>query len=80
MTSVSAHRSTLPNSPYKNPVGAVIQTWRPAHWASWMFEVGSATDNGNGSYTYTFSRGGYQGARGADTGERTCTLSVTDVI
>ena len=35
-----ADKNKLPNSPYKNPKGAVIQTWRPAHWASWMYEVG----------------------------------------
>lgn len=34
-----ASKKTLPNSPYKNATGAVLQTWRPAHWASWMFEV-----------------------------------------
>ena len=58
-----ADTKTLPNMPYKNPKGAVIQTWRPAHWASWMFEV---DDYQNG--TFTFSKGGFQGARGSNNG------------
>ena len=29
-------RDILPNSPYADVTGAVIQTWRPSHWASWM--------------------------------------------
>merc|ERR1719400_449226 len=32
----------LPNAPYANPTGAVIQAWRPGHWSSWMFEVDAA--------------------------------------
>ena len=31
---MQASTATLPNSPYANPVGAVVQTWRPGHWAS----------------------------------------------
>ena len=60
-----ADKTTLPNSPYNNPKGAVVQTWRPAHWASWMFEVG-AYDSTSG--TFNFSRGGFQGARGNKNG------------
>jgi hypothetical protein len=26
--------TTLPNSPYANPAGGIVQTWRPGHWAS----------------------------------------------
>lgn len=39
--------------------------WRPARWANWMFEVGnydSATNN------FTFGKGGFQGARGSNSG------------
>ena len=60
-----ADKNKLPNSPYKNPKGAVIQTWRPAHWASWMYEVGSYDAN---SGTFNFSKGGFQGARGNNNG------------
>lgn len=60
-----ADKSVLPNSPYKNLVGGVVQTWRPGHWASWMFEVG---DYDASSGKFTFSRGGFQGARGSDSG------------
>lgn len=60
-----ADKSILPNSPYKNAVGAIVQTWRPSHWASWMFEVGEY-DASTGQFT--FSKGGYQGARGNKNG------------
>lgn len=36
---MQASQSILPNSPYANPLGAIIQTWRPGHWASWMYQV-----------------------------------------
>ena len=54
-------KKTLPNSPYKDAVGGVIQAWRPAHWsiASWMFEIGKDTGS-----SFKFSKGGFQGARG----------------
>ena len=58
-------KSVLPNSPYKNATGAVVQTWRPGHWASWMFEVG---DYDASSGKFMFSKGGFQGARGNNNG------------
>ena len=61
-----ADKSILPHQPYKNATGAVIQCWRPGHWASWMFEVG---DYNSGTSTFTFSRGGFQGARGNNNGD-----------
>eukprot|EP00005_Dracoamoeba_jomungandri_P000463 CAMPEP_0174252392 /NCGR_PEP_ID=MMETSP0439-20130205/1880_1 /TAXON_ID=0 /ORGANISM="Stereomyxa ramosa, Strain Chinc5" /LENGTH=754 /DNA_ID=CAMNT_0015332915 /DNA_START=107 /DNA_END=2368 /DNA_ORIENTATION=+ len=61
-----ATQKVLPNSPYKNATGSVIQTWRPAHWASWMFLVGDyAQDTG----TFKFAKGGFQGARGNNNGD-----------
>ena len=60
-----ADKSILPNQPYKNATGAVVQAWRPAHWASWMFEVGEYDAS---SSTFNFSKGGFQGARGNDNG------------
>ena len=61
-----ADKSILPNQPYKSAVGAVLQVWRPGHWASWMFEVGNySSDSG----TFTFSKGGFQGARGNNNGD-----------
>jgi len=61
-----ADKTVFPNSPYANPVGAVLQVWRPSHWASWMFEIGSFNAS---TSTYTFSKGGFQGARGNNDGE-----------
>ena len=60
-----ADRKALPNSPYKSVKGAVVHAWRPAHWASWMFEIDSY-DSSTG--VFKFSRGGFQGARGNDEG------------
>lgn len=62
-----ADKSVLPHQPYKNPVGAVVQVWRPDHWASWMFEVGGY-DSSTG--TFHFSKGGFQGARGNNNGDQ----------
>eukprot|EP01047_Picozoa_sp_COSAG01_P028741 COSAG01_NODE_1942_length_8842_cov_5.900492_2_plen_601_part_00 len=30
----------LPNQPYHDPRGAVMQVWHENHWCSWMWEVG----------------------------------------
>lgn len=58
----------LPNTPYADAKGAVFQAWRPGHWASWMFEVDSFANNPNGSTTFGWTKGGFQGARGSDKG------------
>jgi len=60
---------TLPNSPYANATGAVVQTWRPGHWASWMYVVGPGTTFDGTTTNMTFSSGGFQGSRGEDQGE-----------
>ena len=72
-----ADKSKLPNSPYKNPKGAVVQTWRPGHWASWMFEVG-AYDASTG--TFNFSKGGFQGARGNNNGDEIVVENVMEEL
>ena len=41
--------------------GAVVQAWRAAHWASWMFAVDRFD---HASQTLTWAKGGFQGARG----------------
>ena len=66
---MQAGPAILPNLPYKNATGAVVQTWRPGHWASWMFEVASVDYNVNGTANFSFSKGGFQGSRGNDEGE-----------
>jgi len=60
--------ATLPNAPYANPKNAVIQTWRPGHWSSWMFEVDDENYDPS-SKTIKFSKGGFQGARGNKAGD-----------
>ena len=62
---VAVNKSALPNSPYKNPSQAIMNVWRPARWANWMFEVkhyDPVTNN------FTFGKGGFQGARGENRG------------
>ena len=56
----------LPNLPYKNATGAIVQTWRPGHWSSWMFEVENFDVS---KIQFIFSKGGFQGARGNDRGD-----------
>ena len=61
----------LPHSPYRSAAGATITTWRPSRWANWAFEVGAQGPSGGrfaGSTTLNFSKGGFQGARGAGSG------------
>ena len=73
-TAMLTNKQTLPNLPYANPKGAIVQTWRPGHWASWMYEVGTVTTSvapHPGWVNFTFSSGGFQGSRGASTGEDT---------
>ena len=63
------NQSVLPNSPYNNASQAVIQSWRPAHWASWMFAVGTYDKSDIKNQEFVFSKGGFQGARGDSEGE-----------
>eukprot|EP00035_Acanthoeca_spectabilis_P002206 m.85902 g.85902 ORF g.85902 m.85902 type:complete len:173 (+) comp11425_c0_seq1:596-1114(+) len=60
---------TLPHLPYAHPKSAIVQTWRPGHWASWMYEVGDVTPLPSGGFNFSFASGGFQGSRGAATGE-----------
>ena len=59
----------LPNSPYVDASEAVLQVWRPSHWASWMFEVASYNNANASAQEFIFSKGGFQGARGNRNGE-----------
>ena len=72
-----ADKKTLPNSPYKNAKGAIVHTWRPGHWSSWMFEVGSY-DGTTG--TFMFSKGGFQGARGNSNGDEIVVENVMEEL
>ena len=58
--------SQLPHTPYKDASQLVLQTWRPGHWSSWMFEVGEYDGS---KRTMKFSKGGFQGARGNNNGD-----------
>ena len=62
---ITPKSGALPNGPYKHPEDATFFVWRPARWANWMFNIDSY-DAASGEYT--FGHGGFQGARGSDSG------------
>jgi hypothetical protein len=65
---VTVDRSVLPHLPYAKPESAIWATWRPGHWSSWSYETASAQEDAQGNFTFTISRGGFQGGRGANEG------------
>ena len=50
---------------WANPEGAIVNAWRPSHWANWMFAVDSYDFE---SRSIGWHKGGYQGARGNNKG------------
>eukprot|EP00117_Sycon_ciliatum_P023594 scpid40103/ scgid20017/ len=56
---LTAHPGTVKN--WKQYDGAVIQAWRRAHWASWMFALDKFDYE---TQTLTWTKGGFQGSRG----------------
>ena len=64
-------KQQLPHLPYANAEDGIVHTWRPGHWASWMYAVGAATETATGATNFSFAAGGFQGSRGAATGEDT---------
>ena len=62
---VTPKKGALPHSPYKDVSEAQLFVWRPARWANWMFEVGQYDTASN---NFTFGKGGFQGARGSNSG------------
>ena len=67
---MQAGPDVLPHLPYADPKGAIVQTWRPGHWASWMFEVTDTQQLEAGVLNFSLY-GGFQGSRGEDQGEDT---------
>ena len=71
---MTAGPDVMPNSPYKDTSEMLLNVWRPARWANWMFEVDkydSATGN------FSFGKGGNQGARGSNSGGDWCVMQQT---
>lgn len=64
---VTPNAGVLPNAPYKDVSQAILNVWRPARWANWMFEVDIAKSDISAN-NFTFGHGGFQGARGNDAG------------
>jgi hypothetical protein len=51
---------------WKDPTkGGIVNAWRPAHWANWMFEIDQWDSK---TKTIGWSKGGFQGARGNNKG------------
>jgi len=70
-----AGKDVFPHMPYANATGAIVQTWRPGHWSSWAFEVGSLDDS---TSTWAFTKGGFQGARGDTKGDNVYLQNVVE--
>lgn len=73
---VNSSAAGLPHSPYADPRGAVVHTWREGRWFSWAFVVDGATtaiDAGSGtavsSFNFSLAQGGDQGSRGGAAGQ-----------
>ncbi|GBG34530.1 Hypothetical Protein FCC1311_107542 [Hondaea fermentalgiana] len=63
---IEINSEMLPNGPYKSLDGAIVHAWHKDHWASWAFEVDAAKSNAS---HIMLGRGGFQDARGGNTGE-----------
>ena len=65
---ITPNQGTTPGFPAtinSSFVGAIVNAWRPGHWANWMFEV-DEFDAAEGSLGWSY--GGFQGARGNNKG------------
>eukprot|EP01084_Bolivina_argentea_P213764 362959_1 len=62
------NKNDLKNAPYWNPEGGIVQAWRSAHWASWMFQIDANKYDAN-KQNISFLKGGFQDGRGASSGE-----------
>ena len=60
----------VPNAPYSNITGAVVHSWRPSHWFTWMWECddSSYVKNASSDGKVLFSKGGFQGGEGETSG------------
>ena len=68
---VSLNASMLPNLPYANVSGAVLQTWMSGRWFSVAFELDQALaqwDAASGVLNLSLASGGNQGSRGYSSG------------
>ena len=64
---VNFSSNLLPNAPYKKPQTAIVHSCRGGNncWFTWMFAVDSQSVEGK---TLSWTKGGFQGAEGADVG------------
>jgi len=66
---VTPKPGVLPGVPYADSSQMEFFVWRPARWANWMFRVANHVVNPNNSAgNFTFGHGGFQGARGENSG------------
>lgn len=74
---------SLPHTPYADPTGAVVHSWRAGRWFSWAFKVDGAAFNGaNNKTTFNFSltEGGNQGSRGGNAGQEFFVENILDEL
>ena len=53
------------NRTWKNPAKGFLHTFQGGHWGNWIFQIDKRMDDNR---TLTFSRGGFQEARGSKSG------------
>ena len=53
------------NRTWRNPAKGLLHTFQGGHWGNWIFEIDKRIDDNR---TITFSRGGFQEARGSEKG------------
>ena len=53
------------NRTWRNPAKGLLHTFQSEHWGNWIFEIDKRIDDNR---TITFSRGGFQEARGSEKG------------
>ena len=71
-SAVAVPPEQAPRTPYADPTGMLVQTWKPGHWASWTFEATAQQRGFNGTNATNYLlRGGFQGSRGDTQGEAT---------
>jgi hypothetical protein len=54
----------LPNAPYADPAGAVLQAWRDGHWFNYIWEVSAYTSTSDGHTAAGHTADGYTSGGG----------------
>ena len=61
--------TAVPNAPYSNVSNAIVHSWRPSHWFTYMWECDNSDYNNQDSVAQvSFKSGGFQGGEGTTSG------------